>query len=77
LDGLGQILAVKSKAVMPFLIPQLTAPPVNTKALSILASVAGDSLSKHLGKILPAVLGVLSETAGTEQEKQVCKQKRY
>lgn len=31
LDGLRQIMAVKSRAVLPYLIPQLTASPVNTK----------------------------------------------
>ena len=49
-------MAVKSKAVLPFLIPKLTKPPVNTKALSILASVAGEALVKHLEKILPAMI---------------------
>merc|ERR1719481_499708 len=36
LDGLRQVMAIKSRAVLPYLIPQLTASPVNTKALSIL-----------------------------------------
>merc|ERR1719309_648823 len=47
LDGLRQIMAIKSRAVLPYLIPQLTASPVNTKALSILASVAGEALNKQ------------------------------
>ncbi|PSN31349.1 eIF-2-alpha kinase activator GCN1, partial [Blattella germanica] len=39
LDGLRQVMAIKSRVVLPYLIPQLVAPPrVNTKALSILAS---------------------------------------
>ena len=63
LDGLRQIMAIKSRAVLPYLIPQLTASPVNTKALSILASVAGESLNKHLAKILPALASRLSPTA--------------
>jgi len=68
LDGLRQIMAVKSRAVLPYLIPQLTANPVNTKALSILASVAGESLNKHLSKILPALLTTLAESHGTPDE---------
>lgn len=60
LDGLKQVMAIKSRVVLPYLIPQLTAPPVNTEALCILASVAGDSLTKHLGKILPALVSALS-----------------
>lgn len=56
---------------MPYLIPQLTSPPVNTKALAILASVSGDSLSRHWGRILPALLSVLTESAGTPREQDV------
>ena len=56
LDGLKQVMAVKSKSVLPFLIPKLTTPPVNTKALAILSSVAGEALIKHLEKILPAMI---------------------
>lgn len=68
LDGLGQILIVKSKSVMPYLIPQLTAKPPNTRAMAILASVANDAMSKHLGKILPCLLEVLMDNVGTSQE---------
>ena len=56
MDGLKQVMAVKSKSVLPFLIPKLTTPPVNTKALAILSSVAGEALIKHLEKILPAMI---------------------
>merc|ERR1719180_463507 len=65
LDGLRQVMAIKSRAVLPYLIPQLTASPVNTKALSILASVAGEALNRHLAKILPALLTSLAESHGT------------
>ena len=56
LDGLKQVMAVKSKSVLPFLVPKLTASPVNIKALAILSSVAGEALIKHLEKILPAMI---------------------
>jgi len=68
LDGLRQVMAIKSRAVLPYLIPQLTASPVNTKALSILASVAGEALNRHLAKILPALLTSLAESHGTPLE---------
>ena len=58
-------MAIKSRAVLPYLIPQLTAKPVNTKALSILASVAGEALNKHLAKILAALLRSLAESHGS------------
>mgnify|MGYP000921050541 CR=1 FL=1 len=64
LDGLRQVMAVKSRAVLPYLIPQLTAPPINTKVLAILASVAGDALTKYLHKILPALLKVVASPDG-------------
>ncbi|KAK6638077.1 hypothetical protein RUM44_008502 [Polyplax serrata] len=70
LDGLRQVMAIKSRVVLPYLVPQLTAAPVNTKALSILASVAGDALTKYLRKILPALLSALSSAQGTPQQAQ-------
>ena len=70
LDGLRQVMAIKSRVVLPYLVPQLTAPPINTKALSILASVAGEALTRYLHKILPALLTALSESQGTPQEAQ-------
>ncbi|KAF7989110.1 hypothetical protein HCN44_007420 [Aphidius gifuensis] len=70
LDGLRQVMAIKSRAVLPYLVPQLTTPPVNTKALSILASVAGEALTRFLNKILPALLTALSSAQGSTNELQ-------
>lgn len=70
LDGLKQVMAVKSRVILPYLVPQLTAPPVNTRALSLLSSVAGESLNKHLGKILPALMSSLAEKMDTPEEAQ-------
>ncbi|XP_042907743.1 stalled ribosome sensor GCN1 [Parasteatoda tepidariorum] len=70
LDGLRQVMAIKSKVVLPYLVPQLTAPPVNTKALSFLSAVAGDALTRHLPKILPALLTALSSAINTPTEIQ-------
>ncbi|XP_045475078.1 eIF-2-alpha kinase activator GCN1 [Harmonia axyridis] len=70
LDGLRQVMAIKSRVVLPYLVPQLTAPPANTKALSILASVAGESLNKYLPRILPALQVALSSSKGTPEEAQ-------
>ena len=66
LDGLKQVMFIKSRVVLPYLVPQLTEAPVNTEALCILASVAGESLTKHLVKILPALVSTLSEVYATE-----------
>lgn len=70
LDGLRQVMAIKSRVVLPYLIPHLTAPPVNTKALSVLASVAGDALARHFNRLLPALLAAVTAAAGTPQESQ-------
>jgi hypothetical protein len=55
---------------LPYLVPQLTASPVNTKALSILGSVAGEALNRHLARILPALLTSLAESHGKSNEAQ-------
>ena len=70
LDGLRQVMAIKSRVVLPYLIPHLTTPPVNTKALSVLASVAGDTLARHFNRLLPALLTAVTAAAGTPTEQQ-------
>lgn len=54
-------------------VMQLITPPINTKALSLLSSVAGEALTKHLGKILPALMSSLSECINTPEGEQVKK----
>ena len=70
LDGLQQIMARRSRVVLPYLIPRLTTPPVNTKTLALLTAVAGEALSKHLGKVLPSLLASLQAKMGTPDEEQ-------
>merc|ERR1719510_244629 len=64
LDGLRQVMAIKAKAVLPYLVPQLIAPPVNMKAIATVAPVAGDALHRHLSKIMPAMLQALADAHG-------------
>lgn len=63
-------MAIKSRVVLPYLVPQLTAPPANTKALAILATVAGEALNKYLPRILPALQGALASSRGSPEEPQ-------
>ena len=60
LDGLRQIISVKSRIILPYLLPHLTKPPVNTKALAIIATASGEALNRYLNKILPALLDAIS-----------------
>ena len=66
LDGLQQIMSVKSNVVLPMVIPQLIQTPVNVRALSVLSSVAGHALYKHLPRVIPALVSSLAK------EKEVC-----
>ncbi|KAG7307028.1 hypothetical protein JYU34_007159 [Plutella xylostella] len=68
LDGLRQVMAIKSRAVLPYLVPQLTATPADTRALSALAAAAGDALARHLPRVLPALLLALQAARGTPHE---------
>ena len=43
---------------------------MNTRALSFLSSVAGDALTKHLPRILPALIFAVAEKIGTPEEQQ-------
>ncbi|XP_061622693.1 stalled ribosome sensor GCN1 isoform X2 [Phyllopteryx taeniolatus] len=70
LDGLKQVMAVKSRSVLPYLVPKLTAAPVNTRVLAFLSAVAGEALTRHLGVILTALLSSLKGKLGTEDEPQ-------
>ncbi|XP_062310264.1 stalled ribosome sensor GCN1 [Osmerus eperlanus] len=70
LDGLKQVMAVKSRSVLPYLVPKLTTPPVNTRVLAFLSAVAGDALTRHLAVILPALLSSLKDKLGSEEGQQ-------
>lgn len=71
LDGIKQMMTTKSRVILPFILPHLiTSQSVNTKALALIAPVAGDSLTKHLTKILPAMLQTLSKKLDTKVEKR-------
>lgn len=71
LDGLRQVMAIKSRAVLPYLVPQLIASPVNTKALASLTPVSGEALHRHLTRILPALLQALADSHGGAEEQRV------
>jgi HEAT repeat protein len=62
LEGLKEIMNVRSNAVFPVLIPTLLIKPIssaNAQALSTLISVAGSALTKRLDTIIPALMNEL------------------
>ncbi|XP_059439580.1 protein ILITYHIA isoform X2 [Corylus avellana] len=62
LDGLKQILSVRTTAVLPHILPKLVHLPLsafNAHALGALAEVAGPGLNCHLGTVLPALLSAM------------------
>ncbi|KAF9134046.1 translational activator of GCN4 [Mortierella sp. 14UC] len=59
LEGLKEIMAVRSNVVFPVLIPTLIAQPItafNARALGSLVSVAGTALNRRLTNILAALI---------------------
>ncbi|KAH7283513.1 hypothetical protein KP509_34G010800 [Ceratopteris richardii] len=64
LDGLKQILSVRTSAVLPHILPKLVRPPLNSlnaHALGALAEVAGPGLNSHLSTILPPLISAMGD----------------
>ncbi|XP_057471002.1 protein ILITYHIA [Actinidia eriantha] len=64
LDGLKQILSVRTTAVLPHILPKLVHLPLssfNAHALGALAEVAGPGLDFHLGTVVPALLAAMGD----------------
>ncbi|KAJ1694352.1 hypothetical protein LUZ63_011050 [Rhynchospora breviuscula] len=64
LDGLKQILSVRTSVVLPHILPKLVQPPLsafNAHALGALAEVAGPGLSPHIGTVLPALVIAMAD----------------
>ena len=62
LEALRQVMAIKPRVVLPYLILHLIAPPVNTKAFSILA---GNALTCHFNRLLSTLLTSVTATIRT------------
>lgn len=66
-DGLKQIMIVKSKSLLPYLVPHLTEPPVNITALCTLCVAAQpEVLSRYFTRILDTLVTALASLDQTE-----------
>ena len=70
LDALQRIMQLKSRVVLPYLVPHLIQSPVDIKALASLTLVAGDGLVRHLTRIIQAVVNHIAEEKDSEVKKQ-------
>ncbi|KYQ88256.1 HEAT repeat-containing protein [Tieghemostelium lacteum] len=73
LDGIRQIILVKSSVVLPVLVPKLLAKPIsssNVKALASLAGDAGEGLYNHLTTIIPTMIQSFTDNT---QDQTCCK----
>lgn len=62
LDGLKQIMLVKSRSLLPYLVPHLTEPPININAVCVLSTAAStEVLSRVLTRILITLVNALAE----------------
>ncbi|KAJ3371029.1 translational activator of GCN4 [Kappamyces sp. JEL0680] len=71
LEGLKEIMAVRSSVVFPVLIPTLLTRPItklNAQALGSLISVAGPALNRRLDTIIPTLLTELEEETKAKEE---------
>ncbi|CAF2053347.1 unnamed protein product [Rotaria magnacalcarata] len=70
LDALQRIMQLKSRVVLPYLVPHLIQPPVDIKALASLTLVAGDALARHLSRIIQAVITHIADEKDPQAKQQ-------
>eukprot|EP00978_Attheya_sp_CCMP212_P014376 scaffold36531_cov52-Attheya_sp.AAC.4 len=71
LNGLTGILSIRSRELLPYLIPRLLRKPITSNhadALGSIASVTGSSIHMHFGQIIPSLLSELSMCSEQKSE---------
>eukprot|EP00163_Fabomonas_tropica_P034457 TRINITY_DN9545_c1_g1_i1.p1 TRINITY_DN9545_c1_g1~~TRINITY_DN9545_c1_g1_i1.p1 ORF type:complete len:1324 (+),score=415.97 TRINITY_DN9545_c1_g1_i1:307-4278(+) len=59
LNGITAIMKVRGHEVLPFIVPKLTSDPISdldAKAIKAVVQVAGDSLNRQIGAVLPPLM---------------------
>lgn len=79
LNGLTGILSIRSRELLPYIIPRLVELPMtmnHAKALSSIAAVTGDTIYYHFKTIIPALIADLANMAddgkGREDDVREC-----
>ena len=73
LHGLTGILSVRSRELLPYIIPRLIQKPITTNhahALSGIASVTGSTIFAHFSTIIPSMLVCLTEIEESDDERE-------
>jgi len=68
-NGLTGILSIRSRELLPYLVPRLMAKPItknHASALGQIASVTGDTLHMHFSTIIPGLLTELASFFGED-----------
>lgn len=72
LNGLSGILSVRSRELLPYIIPKLISRPMSTnhaKALTGIAAVTGGTIQYHFSSIMPVLLGELADSDVSDAER--------
>ena len=73
LNGLTGILSIRSKELLPYIIPRLIELPMtmnHAKALGSIAAVTGDAIYYHFKTIIPALIKDLSSPGDNDEERE-------
>jgi CLASP N terminal/HEAT repeat len=71
LNGLTGILSIRSKELLPYIIPRLIQRPItmhHAQALSSIAAVTGSTLYYHFNAIIPALMNDLANKSGGDKD---------
>jgi HEAT repeat protein len=73
LNGLTGILEVRSRELLPYIIPRLIQRPMSTNRAQVLSGVAritGSTIHYHFSSIIPALIGELADIDDKDPEKE-------
>lgn len=77
LNGLTGILTVRSRELLPYIVPRLIKRPITTNHAEVLAGVArvtGSTIHHHFSSIVPALLNELAECDDDEEKEQAIRE---